>query len=256
MKVYYTPQNFTATPRFSTPPGYEASNLENTSISLPWRSVDTEIAHGFELTLDTPIQITGVMFYGMNVYTSVTSNTLTFEKQGGAQETVNNIPIIRDPLRRHKAFFAPFQNGYTDLYEKIIFVFGGDPGNPYWEVGSAYIWRNENNVIRNPAYNSRVQTVYPAIAAELANGARPYALSGAPHQRLTLDFDQHLQGSADTTYAEILLSYLLNGPIGIDLEHEDYEFWPLTYNEFGFDSSYASYGLNKSNISLRELVTL
>ena len=254
MKIFYLPTGFTATSTYPSLAGYGPENLENSALKLSWRSADTNNQAAVELAFSSR-QIFGIFFYGLNEFTRQTVNNLVLERSPGDEDIIGEIPIVTDPYARYKAKFYPYENGYTGNYTKVRFGFVSGPGS-YWEIGAAHVFAGGlPGPNRNPAYGSRLQHIKPVSSDALVNGARPAVITGMDYDRLTLNFDALRTGVSEIDQPEFIWQALSLGYIGLDLQAEDYDFWPMTYENFSADRRFNSYQWDKVDITLREIVT-
>lgn len=262
MKVFSSSQGVISASTYvgGSQAGYEAINLASTAIRIPWRSTDTAQDHGVELTLGAPTAIHAVLIHSMNEACTLVTNQLELVHAAGHFDAIPNIPIVIDPYSRRKALYAPHDNGYTDTdYDRIRFrLISSASVGSFFRIGSIYVFGTglSVDVIRNPAYGSGLEHIEPTIVTELVNGARSVVNAGPAYDILQLDFDALRTGSSTETEPERLWRDLAGGDVGIDLENEDYQFWPMRLEENRVRTSYTSYNWDSVALSLREIVTV
>ncbi len=261
MKVFSDPQGIASASTFTggSQPGYDPINVSSTAIRISWRSATTEFSSGIELILGNKSELHGIFLHGLNALCAMPTNVLSIGRNVGDYDEIGQIPIIRDPFGRYKAGYYPYDNGFTDTtYDRVRFQLNEVVGGSYYEIGAIYVFGTGLgvDVIRNPAYGSGLEHVEPVIETELVNGARSVVNAGPAYDILQLDFDALRTGSSTETEPERLWRDFRNGDVGIDLEVEDYQFWPMRLQESRVRSLYTSYNWDSVALSLREIVTV
>ena len=258
MRVYWNPIAFTGDNWTSTPPpGYDASNLENTAIRVPWRTSNVTNTQGFQLDF-APTPVHCIIIYGIASTAIGAAHVKAWVGQNDSQFVeIPNIQIIQDPYYRFKCLICPYDAGFTDPdYEIFWFELGG-PGlfGSYWEIGAAHLFASGLSIGNdNPAYSSRMRHVAPTDNQTLANGAQAAVSLGPEYEVLDLTFDAIRSGGSVQNEPEFVQRALISGHVGITLENQDYEFWPMVYDSFESNSVWQGHNLDKVSYRMKEVV--
>lgn len=262
MKVFSLPQAIDTAQTYlgASQAGYEAINLASTAIRISWRSTDTAQDHGIELVMPAMSVIHAILFQGLNPPCQQVGNELLLGRSAVDFDTIADVPVIRDPYGRYKAIYAPYDAGYTGTdYDRIRFrLISSASVGAYFEIGSAYIFGQGlgADLIRNPSYGSGLEHIEPTIETELVNGARSVVTAGPEYDIVTLEFDALRSGGSVKEEPERIWRVAKFGDIAIDLQNENYQFWPMRLQENRARNNYASYNWDTVSMALREIVTV